>query len=378
MVDPCLNRSPPSVCCRNLSLSVGAVVCAACDGSGACNVCLSPLATSAGTGTVAVTAAAAAAVAAAAPYVPPSYRSPPIITMLPGAGGSPPRTLASGGVIVTHSLLLGAAWKDPGCAAVDAVDGDISAHVTVRVGATGPVSTVAVTPSGQPFIMSYSVVDGGGLSAPPAQRSITVVNPCTVGEVPCFANGDGTGGTTGCSSGGVCSVGAIFAAAVSGVTAVPRTPPSVTLTGSAVVFLPAGSSYDACPTDSPVNAVCDRGAVAQDTLDGVLTPSLAACARNPSHPQPSEDFQHYGLNACRFAFFGNSSIAKSGAPWPGPAVYTLNLSAVNSAGMVTTVQRTVTVSAGCAPGESLCLNQVCSFSQRSHEYIHFTWKSLWR
>jgi hypothetical protein len=106
-----------------------------------------------------------------------SCRPPPVITLL-GAGSQ--FVTPEGANVLLQTVIVGAVFKDPGAAAVDAVEGDISS----RVVATGPVvSTSAPTVDPPYFEIRYSVADWAGNAAQPVYRRVAVV--CPPEEVPC-------------------------------------------------------------------------------------------------------------------------------------------------------------------------------------------------
>jgi hypothetical protein len=117
---------------------------------------------------------------------------PPVITLL-GAGSQ--FVTPEGATVLLQTVIVGAVFKDPGAAAVDAVEGDVSS----RVVATGPVvSTSAPTVDPPYFEIRYSVADWAGNAAQPVYRRVAVV--CPTGQVACTSDS----GQHHCSTAGVC------------------------------------------------------------------------------------------------------------------------------------------------------------------------------
>jgi hypothetical protein len=118
----------------------------------------------------------------------------PVITLL-GAGSQ--FVTPEGATVLLQTVVVGAVFKDPGAAAVDAVEGDISS----RVVATGPVvSTSAPTVDPPYFEIRYSVADWAGNAAQPKYCRVAVV--CPAAEVPCSS--PDTPQQRFCSTSGVC------------------------------------------------------------------------------------------------------------------------------------------------------------------------------
>jgi hypothetical protein len=277
-------------------------------------------------------------------YVPPVDGTPPEMTLL-GAGERALIVGVNGGPdvpVAIERLLLGAAWVDAGASATDGVSistlllncrtplkpytfpvGNLTEHpcwlvlqvdgaVAVSAFGAARVDSAATTAPAAPHVVSYSATDAAGNVAV-ARRRVHVVNPCGgegEEEFPCLALD---------AAGGVCSVGGLWG------------PPQVSVQQY--------SAYTACDATTPLSVLCDRGASASDPVDGDLAPYLLAC---------------------RFQF-GSVGLAGCTLDTTAPGVYTIQFAAENSAGLVATAVRNVTVLITCATGEQPCSDGVsCS------------------
>ena len=54
-------------------------------------------------------------------------------------------------------------------------------------------------------------------------------------------------------------------------------PPNITLNGPATVTVLQGQPYDFCTPSNTLSDVCDRGAIATDTVDGRLDNTIRFC-----------------------------------------------------------------------------------------------------
>ncbi|KAK3279832.1 hypothetical protein CYMTET_12304 [Cymbomonas tetramitiformis] len=271
--------------------------------------------------------------AAVEEYVPPEDITAPVITLVTGDGQA--ALTSSGTFIVIHRLYVGAVWAQPGFSAADDIDGDLTAMVTHY--GNSAVSTAAATEDDAPFVVQYNVADAAGNVAATVRRRVYVEDPCAdIGEVLC--NYD----TGSCSENGLCAGLGLDEEEGEGA---PATPPILSLVGAEVVTVSEGQTYVACSTDSPLDAVCDSGALASDTLDGDLTASVTACATEEA--------------ANRFNVRGVTGCGVDAASPPG--VYHLTFAVSNSAGLTATAQRQLVVTSSCPVGEVLCSDLVnCS------------------
>ncbi|KAK3262154.1 hypothetical protein CYMTET_28973 [Cymbomonas tetramitiformis] len=244
-------------------------------------------------------------------------------------------------------LLVGEAWTDPGAAALDAVDGDLTDKV-LGFGAAA-VSTSAATLPDSPYMITYTVSDRAGNSAASVQRRVHVTNPCDhrgaggYEEQVCHV---GESGATTCSTQGLCATVDMEEEEVQ----VAAAPPWIKLQGQEMVEVSQGMVYAACPSPegggASVDLVCDPGAEAGDELDGDLTDRVLACSPDGT----SNLFASVGLAGCRL-------------DTATPGSYTLWFSLANSAGATAFAKRTVVVAAECAAGEERCLDPTQCSSQ---------------
>lgn len=146
----------------------------------------------------------------------------------------------------------------------DSVDGNLTAGAS-SFGAAA-VDTSAPTWPNQPFVIAYQAADAAGNAAAPKQRRVAVV--CPPGEAPCNSTSllaalSGRSGNSKpyCSTQGGMCLGPPPAAAAGSTgigtgTAAPL--PQLELVGPAVVYMPAGQAYAACPPSPPADLQCDR------------------------------------------------------------------------------------------------------------------------
>lgn len=157
---------------------------------------------------------------------------------------------------------IGCAFRD-NFTAWDAVDGNVTAGASSFGGAA--IDTSAPTWPRQPLVIAYQAADAAGNQAAPKQRRVSVV--CPPGEAPCnstsllaVGSGRSTGSKPYCSSQGGMCLGPTPAAAAGGAgTANSAAPlPQLELIGPAVVYVPAGQPYAACPPSPPADLLCER------------------------------------------------------------------------------------------------------------------------
>ena len=97
-------------------------------------------------------------------YVPPTDITPPVISLL---GNAQLAVTPSGITVMIHTLNISTNWKDPGVVADDDFDGNMTSKVLKWPAASisakaRPVSTLAVTPSDDPYVITYFVSDDAG------------------------------------------------------------------------------------------------------------------------------------------------------------------------------------------------------------------------
>ncbi|KAK3254504.1 hypothetical protein CYMTET_36284 [Cymbomonas tetramitiformis] len=227
---------------------------------------------------------------------------------------------SEGVIVMAHELLLGDVWADPGVDAYDDVDGDLG-HAVGSFGG-GLVDSSVVTSPGQPFVISYSVVDSGG-------------NVAANGTVTCS------------QAAGLCFDLDLDSDLENAVTPAP----TLRLLGPVSVVVEHGEPYAACVDGiTPLSEVCDRGAEASDALDGDLMAYVTACSLDGT--------------TNRFAFKG---VSGCGVDTGVAGLYTLVFSVVNSAGVGASAERNVTVLAPCPVGEALCLSGITCSTQVFHD-----------
>ena len=143
-------------------------------------------------------------------------------------------------------VVAGSAYTDPGATATDNVDGNITSRLSTF--GLGAVDTTAPNNASDTFLITYDVSDSAGNAAVRGLRGVLVL--CRPPRVLCTA-GDGT---LYCStSSGLCVQ--LTPTTSGGAAAVA---PTIKLVGQAVLGVPVGSSYLACPTPQPTSVVCDR------------------------------------------------------------------------------------------------------------------------
>eukprot|EP00892_Ulva_mutabilis_P005892 jgi/Ulvmu1/3675/UM017_0089.1 len=113
-----------------------------------------------------------------------------------------------GDQLMTLELPIGdGPWEDPGWAAMDNIDGDITERCRARL-LNATEDFLDVTRPGQPLVMRYTVSDSSGNAAEPVFRRLRLVSPCTGSERWCVD-------TQTCSLNGVCSQAAAGLASLS-------------------------------------------------------------------------------------------------------------------------------------------------------------------
>ena len=326
VVDPCLAALIPSFACLQYS-NPGAVVCATCASADFC-LCLPP-------------ASGSNAGRAVLTFTPTVNTVPPVITLL---GSGELAVTPEGTTVMIHNLNISAKWVDPGVVAIDQA-GIVLTDSVSKAFPLGPVDTSVVSPAAPdgslvPYVIAYDVTDSAGLKAATVKRRVYVTNPCSGGPA---------GADERICSDGTCSQNTLCAALSIGGTEGPTgpQPPTLILGGPTYLRMPAGTTYAACPPNSPLTLICDRGAKASDPVDGNLSPQVIAC---PDEPGGGSRFATNGLAGCRSL----AAVSNVG-------VYNVTFSVTNTAGLTATAVRSLVVYAQCATGERLCLDGVtCS------------------
>lgn len=147
------------------------------------------------------------------------------------------------------------------------MDGNLTAGAS-SFGAAA-VDTSAPTWPNQLFVIAYQAADAAGNVAAPKQRRVAVV--CPPGEAPCNStsllaalSGRSGSGKPYCSTQGGMCLGPPPAAAVgstgtgTGTGSIAAPLPQLDLLGPAVVYMPVGQVYAACPSSPPADMLCDR------------------------------------------------------------------------------------------------------------------------
>ena len=85
------------------------------------------------------------------------------------------------------TVKAGAAFKDPGAYATDAVDGLLAttAVTTLAGNVVTKLTTSAVSAYGTPFVITYNVTDSCCLVATPVVRTVYITSPCLGAEYLC-------------------------------------------------------------------------------------------------------------------------------------------------------------------------------------------------
>lgn len=166
----------------------------------------------------------------------------------------------------------------PGAEAMDKVDGNVTRRVVARH-VPRRISTEQPTSDGSPFLIQYTVSDSAGNSAPPIIRHVVV--KCPSGLELCPLRQDR--GALSCRSDlALCQFPDVEAlsnyipdedpeatTSLQGRGGVDS--PTIQLLGPEVVRIPFGWVYTRCNRSTPPATVCERGAAANDGVDGDLT-----------------------------------------------------------------------------------------------------------
>ncbi|KAK3236708.1 hypothetical protein CYMTET_53167 [Cymbomonas tetramitiformis] len=262
-------------------------------------------------------------------YVPPVDVTPPVLELLAGDGVW---GLTDAGItIVIHHVVIYEAFEEPGYHAYDLVEHqgnpmeeDLSSEVARDGFST--VDTSVITPADAPYVITYDVQDAAGNPAPTVRRRVYVTNPCGAEEFPCV---DGS-----CSVSQLCQ-SIDFEEPEEDV--VVNHVPVITMVGSAEVEIEQFRPYTKCTPESPLAAVCDRGATATDPEDGNLDALILACSPDGK----SYKWAKKGVEGCAV----DTSIA---------GTYTIEYSVYDSDGASASTARNVTVKAVCPIGDVLC------------------------
>jgi zinc transporter 1/2/3 len=228
-------------------------------------------------------------------YVPPVDKTPPKLTLL-GSGRA--AVTSTGAAIMMDNVTWKAVWSDPGAAAFDAVDGDLSG--AIQSFGAGAVDTSRPTSPGREFsfVVEYAVEDKSRNAAPIARRLIRVVCPspeaycvdpdtsaptCTVQGV-CgapvllsFGAASAGGGASSASTATSTAASGTTSSLVAAAAPAPPTPPAISLLVPGPVQITAGNVYDRCADNAPISAVCERGVAAEDAKDGNMERQVLVC-----------------------------------------------------------------------------------------------------
>jgi hypothetical protein len=272
-------------------------------------------------------------------------KTPPVIVLqgdgenFQGSAGNP---------VMAHWVLIDQNFEVPGATAFDGVDGQIDPSLIGKQGVS-LVDTSKSTPDDAPYVVTYTVKDTAGNESPPGRRRVYVYNPCAwiegeVTEKPCGLELNASvvvrqWPKERCSTQGLCNSVSLDEKQEATVSK-----PTITLVGTEELTVEQGQQYAKCAAGAGASAVCDRGAVAADAVEGDLTPAVLACGK---------PFSTFGLYNC----FVDTKI---------PGIYNLNFTVVNGKHFSSTVFRTLRVPITCPAGERACndlitcsLNTVC-------------------
>ena len=121
----------------------------------------------------------------------------------------------------------------------------------------------------EPFTIVYTVSDSAGNKALAIARQIHVA--CPVGEDICPpVEGGDPGAKLVCSfDPNLCKFKQLGRVVED--ETVPGSPPTIELVGPIEATITAGEAYLRCARNTPLSVVCERGALAQDKVDGDLT-----------------------------------------------------------------------------------------------------------
>ena len=124
-------------------------------------------------------------------------------------------------------------------------------------------------------------------------------------------------------------------------------PPSISLNGPATIAISQGQPYDFCTPSSSFSSPCDRGATANDAVDGRLDSSIRFCGFSSSLDPAKAGL--VAIPPISVACNINTKV---------PGKYEVAFSVTNSARMTASVTRTLVVTAACSVGEYLCADKV--------------------
>ena len=252
------------------------------------------------------------------------------------ANGDPPQHKAvlspySGLRVVETTVRVGQTYVDPGAAAVDNADGDLSAAVSAY--GLKAVHTRAPTPPARPYIVAYNVRDAAGNEAVPKTRRVYVV--CPPDSLLCERPGAATDAWYCSVSGSVCVDGGAEEEQAATERVVVR------LLGPAEVAIDGNATYVPCSGSVPLATKCERGAEATDAVEGDLTQQVMACRQGYR-------FAQHGLQGCDL----DTGVAGR---------YAIRLWVEDSATQEeVAVTRTVVVLETCAASEERCADGSCS------------------
>ncbi|KAK9816871.1 hypothetical protein WJX72_006349 [[Myrmecia] bisecta] len=264
--------------------------------------------------------------------VPQPDTTPPVINITRASSSDQDSITSTGARVMITIVLVGSSYQDAGATAFDAVDGNLTSQLGTFGAAA--VDTSQPTASDHPFIVTYDVTDAAGNAALTARRRVIVA--CKLGEKTCISQLDGS---LYCSSGGQCLLTVASSSSKVAVAA-----PTMTLVGPAVVAINQGQPYSKCPVPAPTDQICERGAQAQSSKDGVLTARIEACSTATSRYL----FAQVGLRGCTLTT-------------DQPGNFTIVFSVADSLGQTARVARQVVVVPVCPAGEHLCADKAsCS------------------
>eukprot|EP00798_Chlamydomonas_sp_ICE-L_P021539 gene21539-28531_t len=239
-----------------------------------------------------------------------------------------------------RTLLHGTEFINSGASAYDSHGIDLTPTITTQLYITSPTSLCELTgvqeeadlltllslPPGWVATIVYRAVDSAGQSAY-ALRVLTI--SCVYGLVACQ------------DPPGVDAPACFSPSSLEVELSLEASTLSLNLVGPSAEYVPFASVYLPCTASDDARVMCDRGATAQDELDGDLTHYVKACADGSGNEETASlgdiSFLSVGLTLC-------------GIDTQKPGTYPVTFSVSNSQGVRVTAVRYVVVVSACSFG----------------------------
>ena len=232
---------------------------------------------------------------------------------------------------------------DKGSLAYDDVDGDLTPYIKVcglnfmKHGLSGCNIHGENFPG--EYNVTFSVLNSAGNNAS-VTRTVKILVQCDAGDVRC------ADGLT-CVPDGIPCMGDVESAIEDAAEPpTPRPSPNITVLGDRSISLPRFTRYETCEIDQmPTKDLpCDLGADAYDSVDGNLQNGVLIC--------PPDFCVMYGCPGHELWRKGVASCVNPLAPVG--TVFNVTFTVINSAGVLVSGIRTVTISPPCNDGQNWC------------------------